>query len=152
MRQPSSALLPLFSGQSTACIDFLLPQVLHHGLGLPDSWQAGLGGKQPSPRLGSLAGWLGLPACALRHATSSPTPPHPTCPASCQRTPDTTPLQTQEAWSFAIPALWLTLFATPAQLARARELPNALCLAAFLLHCRSRRLVLSLAAAHTLAR
>lgn len=41
---------------------------------------------------------------------------------------------TQEMWSFLVPAAWLALFATPAQLARAAAPANALLLGLFLLH------------------
>ena len=48
--------------------------------------------------------------------------------------PDYPSQQTQELWSFAVPALWLTLAATPAQLERLRQPANALLLALFLVH------------------
>ncbi|KIZ01843.1 3-oxo-5-alpha-steroid 4-dehydrogenase 1 [Monoraphidium neglectum] len=41
---------------------------------------------------------------------------------------------TQELGSFAVPTVWLALFATPDQLARARAPANALLLGLFLLH------------------
>ena len=43
-------------------------------------------------------------------------------------------MQTQELWSFALPAAWLAFYATPAQLARLRAPANALLMAMFLLH------------------
>lgn len=42
--------------------------------------------------------------------------------------------QTQEMWSFVVPAAWLTLLATPEQRARAAAPANALLLGLFLLH------------------
>lgn len=54
------------------------------------------------------------------------TPTHPS--ASCAA------LQTQEVWSFAVPALWLAFFATPEQWARLRAPQNALLMTLFLVH------------------
>lgn len=46
----------------------------------------------------------------------------------------TAPLQTQEMWSFLVPAAWLLLFATREQLARVSAPGNAALLAMFLVH------------------
>ena len=65
--------------------------------------------------------------------------PRPPPPHTCTRSPPA--LQTQEIWSFAIPAAWLLLLATPAQLARAAAPGNALPLALFLVHYFNRDII-----------
>lgn len=49
--------------------------------------------------------------------------------------------QTQEVWSFLIPAVWLTCYATPKQLARVSTPPNAILMGAFLLHYFNRDII-----------
>lgn len=101
-----------------------LSQVLDHGLGLLHLPQARLGGEPPR---------------GLRRAPGAEAPPparSPLRPAhspACQ-TPAPRHAQTQEMWSFVVPAAWLAFFATPSQLARAAAPANALLLALFLLH------------------
>lgn len=69
-----------------------------------------------------------------------PIPPFSLFPPS----PSPFALQTQELWSFVIPAVWLGLLATPQQRARAAAPGNALPLAAFLLHYLNRDLASSI--------
>lgn len=60
-------------------------------------------------------------------------PPLSTCPAALP-CPPLSRKQTQEMWSFVVPAVWLAFFATPDQLARLSAPANALLMALFLLH------------------
>lgn len=55
--------------------------------------------------------------------------------------------QTQEMWSFLVPAAWLALFATPAQWERLRAPANALLVSLFMLHYANRRVESPAAAA-----
>jgi hypothetical protein len=43
-------------------------------------------------------------------------------------------MQTQEIWSFLVPAAWLVLFATPGELRRLSAPANAALMAMFLIH------------------
>lgn len=80
---------------------------------------------------------LCCPACPLAEHLVLPAAVLPTCFACYPRLPPppfATIMQTQELWSFAVPAAWLCFFATPEQWARVRAPQNALLMTLFLVH------------------
>lgn len=73
---------------------------------------------------------------------TAPSPPLPHSRSLTAALPPSPPAQTQEIGSFAVPVLWLTVLATPEQLARLRGSPAGLALlSTFLAHYSYRDLV-----------
>ena len=81
--------------------------------------------------IGAKLAWVVSAAATRRHRLGIPHPPRTLTPldAASRRA---LPPQTQEIPSFAVPALWLALWATPDQLARLSAPANALAMVLFL--------------------